>query len=195
MPPITSRTRFCAPKPTATLARPARVSAGVGLMPTLSIAVKIATNHTTLLAVLYTTSASVRVCCSRACSLRDWLSARLISRLVITRKKRLTSNAMTKIPSRCRRTDKELSFKNESRLDIGNSTGEYNIESASMLAEGCLFARGRSPLGAIYVGIKTDFTAQLCRGGSGLLGGGLCGRETGTISEASTAVVTRPSRR
>src|SRR6266478_6210657 len=52
----------------------------------------------------------------------------------MVRRKRLSSNATMKIPNKCRAMDSVASLRNgTTMLDIGDSTGEYNIESAGML--------------------------------------------------------------
>src|SRR2546430_3804109 len=175
---MASRIKFCAPKPIAIAVSPAKARAGSGLMPTWSNAVSMAISQTALLATLYTSSANLRVCCSRNCSERDWPAAGFTRRLLAARRERFSSSAIAAIPNRCRTIESVDAFKYGTMLDIGDSSGEYNIESASMLAA-LLWA---FQLGEVYAGIQTIAFAYYCRRWGRLFAGRLSKSRTGSLS-------------
>ena len=88
--------------------------------------------------------------------MRPWLAAGLTNELLAVRNKRFTRSATTKMPNTCRTIDSVDSVRNETVLDIGDSTGEYNIESGTMLV--CRYG----VLSEITANSRPKSSVQLC---------------------------------
>ena len=99
-PPIQSRTRFCAPKPSAKVARPATASMGVTFTPNSGSAVRTATTMMTVEPTLARIPASVRICCSRICAAREGVVASFTIRRESERTRRTSRKETSRMPAR-----------------------------------------------------------------------------------------------